>query len=85
MLAQLYPCKLAGSISNEKIKQMKALAHFTPIKYSLKHISHNIGKNSGRFPPDFGTKAGENSKRIELLNLRRRQRLDKQKVVTKTE
>lgn len=85
MLAQLYPRKIAGSISNEKIKKMKALAHYIPIKYSLKHISNNIGKNSGRFPPDYGTKAGENSRRIELLNLRRRQRLDKHKVSTKVE
>lgn len=83
MLAQLYPSKIAGSISNEKIKKMKALVHYTPIKYSLKHISNNIAKNSGRFPPDFGTKAGENSRRIELLNLKRRQRLDKHKVFAK--
>lgn len=58
MLAQLYPRKIAGSISNEKIKKMKALAHFTPIKYSMKHLSKNNGRNSDRFPPDYGTKAG---------------------------
>lgn len=85
MLAQLYPKKIADSISNEKIKKMKALAHYTPIKYSMKHIFNSSTKNSDHFPADYGTKAGENSRRIELLNLKRKHKLEKNKVDLKIE